>query len=226
MYLPFLNVQQRTRRLVSPKTLGRSPGIRPAARKERSGGGWGPTGMTLPLIRHSGGVTPLLPPLLTCARDIERFVAASGWDQPPRLFALVPTTQLREAQPQLEHLSEEDPDALSAIEQEELPAADSIETLLAQIGWPPQVHGAAIALERIVLPPQAQADLPADDAGALDAVAHHPQRQDVRLLVAVLREGSATCLLRQRANDSDDKVAVGQDIAPGLVQALHETLRD
>lgn len=171
-------------------------------------------------------MTPLLPPLLTCARDIERYVAASWWDQSPRLFALVPTAALREAQPQLEHLSEEDPDALSAIEQEDLPTADSIETLLAQIGWPTEVHGVAIALERIVLPPEAQADLPTDDAGALQAVADHPQRQDVRLLVAVLRDGAATCLLRQRANDSDDQVAVGQDIAPGLVEALRDTLRD
>ena len=171
-------------------------------------------------------MTVHLPPLLTCARDIERYVAGAGWDQPARLFALVTTEQLRETQPQLSHLEAEEPGALSAVEQDDLPASSGLEELLAQIGWPPQVHGAAIALERIVLPPQAQADLPADDAGALDAVAHHPQRQDVRLLVAVLREGSATCLLRQRANDSDDKVAVGQDIAPGLVQALQETLRD
>lgn len=194
-----------------PKTLGKPLTHREARR---------------PRIRHSGVVTVLLPPLLTCARDIERYVAGSGWDQPVRLFALVPTAQLREAQPQLEHLSQEEPDAFSAIEQEELPAADSIESLLAQIGWPPQVHGAAVALERVVLPPDAQADLPTDGSSVLAAVADHPQRQDVRLLVAVLRDGSATCLLRQRSNDSDDKVAVGADIAPGLVEGLRDTLRD
>ncbi len=181
-----------------------------------------------------GGVSaPILPPLLSCARDIEQHVAAAGWDQPTRLFALVPTRDLRSAQPHLaSRLTEADTggdlldDALSAVEQEDLPPSGTVVDLLAQIGWPPQVHGAAIAVERIVLPPDAQSDLPAQDAEALAAIADHPQRQDVRLLVAVLRDGAATCLLRQRSNDSDDKVAVGSDIAPGLVEALRETLRD
>lgn len=119
-----------------------------------------------------------------------------------------------------------EPDELSAVEQEDLPQEHSLVDLLAQIGWPPQVQGAAIAVERIVLPPSAQADLPEDDDAALAAVADHPERQDVRILVAVLRDGTSTCLLRQRSNDSDDRVAVGQDIAPGLVAALAETLRD
>ncbi|WP_245642829.1 PPA1309 family protein [Piscicoccus intestinalis] len=171
-------------------------------------------------------MTVHLPPLLTCARDIERYVAGAGWDQPARLFALVTTEQLRENQPQLSHLEAEGPDALSAIEQEDLPASSGLEELLAQIGWPPQVHGAAIAVERIVLPPQAQADLPEEEQAALEAVAKHPQRQDVRLLVAALRDGSATCLLRQRDHDNDDDVAVGENIAPGLLDALRQTLRD
>ena len=177
----------------------------------------------------SGTVDPVtvsLPPLTACARDIERHVAAAGWDQPIRLFALVPTSELRASQPHLEHLEAEESDALSAVEQDDLPAADSVETLLAQIGWPDQVHGAAIAVERIVLPPQAQAQLPTGEAEALAAVAAHPQREDVRLLVAVLRDGSATCLLRQRRNDDDDQVAVGHDIAPGLVDALRATLEE
>ncbi|MDO5712739.1 MAG: PPA1309 family protein [Micrococcales bacterium] len=179
---------------------------------------------------------PILPPLLSCARDIERHVAAAGWDQPVRLFALVPTHDLRSTQPQLASALAQDsgagPDAedfgdqLSAVEQEDLPQEHSILDLLAQIGWPPGVHGAAIALERIVLPPSAQAQLPADDGEALAAVAEHPEREDVRLLVAVLRDGSSTCLLRQRSNDSDDRVALGQDIAPGLVAALEQTLSD
>ena len=53
----------------------------------------------------------------------------------------------------------------------------------------------------------------------------HPGRQDVRLLVAVTRDGQSRCLLRQRANDSDDKVALGDEIAPGLVHALTATLQ-
>ena len=48
----------------------------------------------------------------------------------------------------------------------------------------------------------------------------------MRLLVAVLRDGESTCLLRQREHDSDDRVAMGRDIAPGLVHALSATLQD
>lgn len=183
---------------------------------------------------------PILPPLITCALDVERYVAAAGWDQPARLFALVSTADLRATQAELGEAApasdtagpdaadtpDIEPDDLSAVEQEDLPQESSLVDLLAQIGWPPQVQGAAIAVERIVLPPSAQADLPEDDAGALAAVAEHPEREDVRILVAALRDGTSTCLLRQRSNDSDDRVAVGQDIAPGLVEALAETLRD
>ena len=42
-------------------------------------------------------------------------------------------------------------------------------------------------------------------------------------VVAVTRDGSARCLLRQRDHDSDDRVALGDDIAPGLVHALRAT---
>lgn len=185
-------------------------------------------------MRQHGHVSaPILPPLMSCAHDIERFVASAGWDQPPRLFALVTTNDLRATQAELgeasgstDEIEAAEPDELSAVEQEDLPQEHSLVDLLAQIGWPPQVQGAAIAVERIVLPPSAQADLPEDDDAALAAVADHPERQDVRILVAVLRDGTSTCLLRQRSNDSDDRVAVGQDIAPGLVAALAETLRD
>ncbi|MBO3212785.1 hypothetical protein GZ176_05250, partial [Dermatophilus congolensis] len=40
----------------------------------------------------------------------------------------------------------------------------------------------------------------------------------------VTRDGQATCLLRQRAHDTDDKVAIGHDIAPDLINALSATL--
>ena len=69
-------------------------------------------------------------------------------------------------------------------------------------------------------------DLPENPDEATKALAAHPDRKDVRLLVAVLRDGESTCLLRQRDHDTDDKVASGPDIAPGLVQALSATLQD
>ena len=60
--------------------------------------------------------------LVAALLEIERHVGGIGWDQPARLFALVPTAELIAAEPQLaEHLSgasEPQPEQLSAIEQE------------------------------------------------------------------------------------------------------------
>ena len=169
---------------------------------------------------------PVTDPLTLAALDTERHVARSGWDQPTRLFALVPTAELVAQEPQLAagletHDSIEG--ALSAVEQDDLPEASGVEDLLARIAWPDQVAGCALALERIVVPPGAERDLPEDSDAALQAISEHPDRKDVRLLVAVTRDGSARCLLRQRDHDSDDRVALGDDIAPGLVHALRAT---
>lgn len=169
---------------------------------------------------------PVSDPLTLAALDTERHVARDGWDQPVRVFALVPTADLLAQQPSLAaELTAHDaaPGALSAIEQEGLPDADGLEDLLRQIAWPDSVSGCAIAVERIVLPPDAERDLPDDPDQALDVVGSHPNRADVRLVVAVTREGASRCLLRQRDHDSDDKVALGDDIAPGLVHALKAT---
>jgi hypothetical protein len=172
---------------------------------------------------------PVTDPLTLAALDTERHVARSGWDQPVRLFALVPTQDLLAHEPHLaEGMAAHDAvvGALSAVEQDELPESAGLEDLLGRIAWPPQVAGAALAVERIVVPPEAERELPEDDTEALRAVAEHPGRADVRLLVAVTRDGAARCLLRQRDHDSDDRVALGEDIAPGLVHALRATFSD
>jgi hypothetical protein len=169
---------------------------------------------------------PVTDPLTLAALDTERHVARDGWDQPVRLFALVPTAELIEHEPGLaSSLAVHDAvaGALSAVEQEGLPEADRLEEVLARIAWPEQVTGCALAVERIVVPPDAERGLPEDPEAALAAVADHPGREDVRLLVAVTREGAARCLLRQRSHDADDEVALGEDIAPGLVHALLST---
>jgi hypothetical protein len=170
---------------------------------------------------------PVFSPLVTSALETERHVASAGWDQPPRLFALVRTAGLLEQEPHLQaQLGQGDEDGLTAIEQEGLPDTSSLESLLAQLAWPPEVDGVALAVERLVVPPEAERDLPQDPERAAEALAAHPDRKDVRLLVAVLRDGESACLLRQRDHDTDDKVASGPDIAPGLVQALSATLQD
>lgn len=171
---------------------------------------------------------PVTDPLTLAALDTERHVARSGWDQPVRLFALVPTADLLAHEPQLaQGLASHDAvaGALSAVEQEDLPRSDGLEDLLAQIAWPEAVTGAAIVVERIVLPPDAERELPREDEAALRALARHPAREDIRLVVAVTRAGEHRCLLRQRSHDRDDRVASGPDLAPGLVSALAATLR-
>ena len=171
--------------------------------------------------------TVVIDPLTVAALETERFVAGSGWDQPMRLFALVDTTELLTREPQLAAgLSPADraPGALTAIEQDGMPPTTEVFDLLSQIAWPDEVAGAAIAVERIVVPPEAERDLPEDPAAALDVLAAHPDRRDIRLLVAVDRSGGTVCLLRQRDHDRDDRVATGPDLAPGLVAALRATL--
>ncbi|MFK5634646.1 MULTISPECIES: PPA1309 family protein [unclassified Ornithinimicrobium] len=166
-------------------------------------------------------------PLLTAAVDTERHVARLGWDQPPRLFALVRTAVLREREPSLaDQLAEADEEGFTAVEQEGLPPTSDLQSLLGRVAWPDDVVGAALSIERIVVPPEAERDLPEDPRAATEQLAAHPGRKDVRLLAACLRDGQQVCLLRQRDHDSDDAVAVGQDIAPGLTHALAATLQE
>jgi hypothetical protein len=170
--------------------------------------------------------------VLRAVRELEQHVSAGGWDGPLRLFALIRTAGAIERTPELaEQLPAEvvsaaasDPEHLTAVEQENVPTADSIATLLGQIAWPPAVDGAALVLERVVLPPEAEAGIPEDDDEAITYLQNHPQRRDVRLAAAVLRDGTHGCAVRARDHDSDDRVAVGTDLVPSLVNALATTL--
>jgi hypothetical protein len=159
--------------------------------------------------------------LFTVAREVEEFVAGGGWDQAPQLFALVPTAELLARQPEL--AGQVDPDSpLVPVAQDELPN-DDLGAALAGIMWPDAVHGCALAQEILVLPPEAEASLPAGD-DALRAAAEHPQRQEARLVAAVLRNGSTACLLRLRSQEAD--LMTGADLAPNLTKALLATLQD
>lgn len=170
--------------------------------------------------------------LADAVREIEHHVAAAGWDAPVRVFALVRTQAALAAEPGLaEQLAPEvleaaraDDQHLTSIEQEGVPAAEDLERLLGGLSWPATVDGAAVTVERVVLPPGAEEDLPSDPDAALAALLAHPQRQDVRLAVGVLRGGPAWCAVRTRAHDADDAVGQGPDLVPGLVEAVRATL--
>jgi hypothetical protein len=161
--------------------------------------------------------------------DIEAHAAAAGWDQPPQLFALVETADLLAREPQLAEamgLVVAEPGALTPVDQGELPAHGSLEELLGGIVWPPEVLGAAIAVERLMVPPAAEEAMPQDQGEALSWLAEHPEREEVRIVVAVLRDGSRQAVLRLRSHDDDRSVLSGPDLVPGLADALAETLAD
>lgn len=166
-------------------------------------------------------------PLLDVVREIERYAAAAGWDRPPRLFALVPTTELLAREPALADSLGIDPATAATytpVEQDALASDAELEEMLATTAWPAAVAGAAVVVERLVLPPGADADLPAEPAELAASVTRHAERQDVRLVVAVLRDGRRECAVRLREHDNDADVLTGPDLVPGLADALLTTL--
>lgn len=164
------------------------------------------------------------PELERIVRELEKHASEAGWDGPARLFALVPTADLLAREPGLAEVLE-DTGGLTPVQQDELPPQE-LEALLQSIVWPLQVAGCAAVLERLVLPPGADADIPDDPAEAAAFAAAHPDRQELRIAGAVTRDGRGTCALRLRSHDDDASVVVGDELVPGLLDLLAGTLDD
>jgi hypothetical protein len=169
-------------------------------------------------------------PLTRAVLEIDEYASGLGWDQPARLFALVDTARLRAEEPGLAAqlgLDERDAEAasLTPVEQDELPTGAPLDEFLATIAWPDAVTGCALTVERLMLPPSADASMPVDlgEEKLAKWVAEHPDRQEVRMTVAVLRDGSRESALRLREKDSPTEVLTGADLVPGLAQALSAT---
>lgn len=162
------------------------------------------------------------PALTAAVLEIERHAAQSGWDQPARLFALVETSRLVDREPQLAG-SVGDAE-LTPVEQEGLSAGRPLEDQLTTITWPETVDGCAAMVERFVLPPDVEADLPDEPDAASTYVASHPERQEVRIVAGALRSGASFCALRLRAHDEDESVLGGEDLVPGLLELVRRTL--
>lgn len=166
-------------------------------------------------------------PLYDVVRELEAHASGSGWDQPEQLFALAPTAELVLAEPELAAAlgldGSVDPGDLTPIEQELTPGL-VLEEVLATISWPDEVAGVAAIAERLVLPPDADGQVPEDAVEAQEFAANHPDRQEVRIVAAVLRTGETACALRLKSHDADDLVLTGPDLVPGLLIQLQATL--
>ncbi|WP_197350509.1 PPA1309 family protein [Streptomyces bathyalis] len=182
--------------------------------------------------------TPLASdPLTRAVLELDEYAAGLGWDQPSRLFALVDTARLRAEEPELAgQLGFDDSgqvaSALTPVEQDELPTGAPLDEFLATIAWPEAVTGCAMTVERLMLPQSAEEAVPESlqREGAEDElaewVAEHPERQEVRLTVAVLRDGTRESALRLRSKDDSTEVLTGAGLVPGLADALAATFEE
>ncbi|MET7605671.1 PPA1309 family protein [Streptomyces avermitilis] len=171
-------------------------------------------------------------PLTRAVLEIDEYASSLGWDQPARLFALVDTARLRTQEPslaaQLGLADAPDTTGLTPIEQDEIPAGKPLDEFLGTIAWPDAVVGCALTVERMMLPPSAEASVPEglSEKKLAKWVAEHPDRQEVRMTVAVLRDGARESALRLREKDSPTEVLTGSDLVPGLAEALSATFAD
>ena len=172
-------------------------------------------------------VLPEDPALAAAVLEIEAHVAADGWDQPARLYALVHTAELVAQEPALAAAMSIDKPALEGsftpIEQDGLPPGQQLEEALHLIVWPESVAGCAAVIERLVLPPGVDDEIPADAAEAERFAREHPDRQEVRMVAGATRAGASYCALRLRAHDDELSVVDGTQLVPGLLELLHAT---
>ncbi|MDS1272546.1 PPA1309 family protein [Lipingzhangella sp. LS1_29] len=158
--------------------------------------------------------------------ELERHSAEQGWDQPIRLYALVPTADLVEREPHVAELlgiqGPVPPDALTPVEQDPLPTDQSLEDVLGRLAWPEAVTGCAMVMERLVVRGSDATLDPLDTETPADPSSENCE--EVRMVAGVLRDGSTHSALRMRSHDSADSVLNGRELIPGLTSALALTL--
>ncbi|ATZ24574.1 PPA1309 family protein [Streptomyces lavendulae] len=184
-------------------------------------------------LSPSPGTPMAAGPLTRAVLEIDEYASTLGWDKPARLFALVDTARLRRSEPGLANQLGLDRDdagksQLTPIEQDQVPAGMPLDKFLGTIAWPDAIVGCALTVERLMLPPSAEASVPEglSDKQLAKWVAGHPDRQEVRLTVGVLRDGSRESAVRLREKDSSSEVLTGASLVPGLAEALAATFLD
>ncbi len=162
--------------------------------------------------------------------EIEAHIDQLGWDRPVLVFALARTLSMLDSDPAVAKLlpktarqeAQANPEALTAVLQENLPATSTLDELLSQLSWPTHVEGAAICTESMVVPADVEAKALAitDPQERQELLEAHAERQDVRLLAAVMRTGENWCVMRMRGQD---QLVQGEDLVPELVAGLRST---
>ncbi|SPT52755.1 Uncharacterised protein [Actinomyces bovis] len=162
--------------------------------------------------------------------EIEAHIDQLGWDRPVLVFALARTLTMLESDPDVAKLlpqeaceeAQANPEALTAVLQEELPVASTLDELLGQLTWPEHIEGAAICTESTVVPAEvdAQALAITDPQERQDFLAAHQERQDVRILAAAMRSGENWCVMRTRGQS---QLLQGENLVPQLVEGLRGT---
>lgn len=161
------------------------------------------------------------PALNKAMREAVEFVHAEGWDAPPTLFALVPTSLVAD---QLAELIEEDASPLTLIVQDNIPdniepGSEQLADYVARLAWPHEIAGVVLAQE---------IKFRDTSASALGDAAPRP----ARLFSGVLREeGVELTLLQLRPTEEeleaagpfaedDIQLRGGPEVAPGVIAAL------
>jgi len=165
-------------------------------------------------------------PLTQVVTELDAELARHSWGQPVRLFALVDTDDLIAEEPQLAEALKLVPGTITSVEQDGFDQAAEVEQLLVTIGWPESVLGAAVAVERLLLPAQVEAELTdtTDPSQLSQAAAAHEARVDVRVITAVTRDGGEITMLRLGApHDYTVTGRPGERLAPELTDLLHGT---
>lgn len=143
------------------------------------------------------------------------FIHAQGWDTPPTLFGLVPTTIIQQhLTPTPDGTPLVDDAPLTLVIQElpcDLPAdPNDIGGYLSSITWPPEVMGAIMA----------------QTIQFQDAATPEADSQPALLVSGVLRSEAELTLLQlpPRAGTSErGELRGGSNIAPGVIAALRAT---
>jgi hypothetical protein len=116
--------------------------------------------------------------------------------------------------------------SLTPVEQDDVPVDQALESVLERIMWPAEVFGCAAVVERLVLPPDADQQMPDDPRSAEQYAAEHPDRQEVRIVAGATRDGSTYCALRLRSHDDPLSVLESPDLVPALLELLRSTLEN